>query len=35
MGSFTLLDLVGIDATYYIGEIFFKEYHEKRFAPTP
>jgi 3-hydroxybutyryl-CoA dehydrogenase len=35
MGPFTLLDFVGIDTTYYIAEILFTEYREKRFAPPP
>ncbi len=35
MGPFTLLDFVGIDTTYYIAEILFNEYREKRFAPPP
>lgn len=35
MGPFTLLDFVGIDTTYYIAEILFGEYREKRFAPPP
>jgi 3-hydroxybutyryl-CoA dehydrogenase len=35
MGPFTLLDFVGIDTTYYIAEILFDEYREKRFAPPP
>jgi len=35
MGPFTLLDLVGIDTTYYIAESLFGEYREKRFAPPP
>ena len=35
MGPFTLLDFVGIDTTYYIAEILFAEYREKRFAPPP
>ncbi len=35
MGPFTLLDFVGIDTTYYIAEILFEEYREKRFAPPP
>lgn len=35
MGPFTLLDFVGIDTTYYISEILFNEYREKRFAPPP
>jgi len=33
MGPFTLLDFVGIETTYYIAEILFNEYREKRFAP--
>jgi 3-hydroxybutyryl-CoA dehydrogenase len=35
MGPFTLIDFVGIDTTYYIAEILFNEYREKRFAPPP
>jgi uncharacterized protein (DUF952 family) len=31
----TLLDLVGIDTTYYIANIMFDEFREKRFAPPP
>ncbi|MEM7519311.1 MAG: 3-hydroxybutyryl-CoA dehydrogenase, partial [Planctomycetota bacterium] len=32
MGPFTLLDFVGLDTTYYIANIMFEEYREKRFA---
>jgi 3-hydroxybutyryl-CoA dehydrogenase len=35
MGPLTLTDFVGIDTTYYIAEILFNEYREKRFAPPP
>ncbi|MCL6566566.1 MAG: 3-hydroxybutyryl-CoA dehydrogenase [Acidobacteriia bacterium] len=35
MGPFTLLDFVGLDTTYYIAEIMFNEFREKRFAPPP
>jgi len=35
MGPFTLLDFVGIETTYYIAEILYDEYREKRFAPPP
>jgi 3-hydroxybutyryl-CoA dehydrogenase len=35
MGPFTLLDLVGIDTTYYIANIMFDEFRERRFAPPP
>jgi 3-hydroxybutyryl-CoA dehydrogenase len=35
MGPFTLLDFVGLDTTYFIANIMFEEYHEKRFAPPP
>ena len=35
MGPLTLMDFVGIDTTYYIAEILFNEYREKRFAPPP
>ena len=33
MGPFTLLDFVGLDTTYFIANIMFEEYREKRFAP--
>ena len=32
MGPFTLLDFVGLDTTYYITDVMFDEYREKRFA---
>jgi len=32
MGPFTLLDFVGLDTTYYISDVMFNEYREKRFA---
>jgi 3-hydroxybutyryl-CoA dehydrogenase len=35
MGPFTLLDFVGLDTTYFISEIMFGEFREKRFAPPP
>jgi 3-hydroxybutyryl-CoA dehydrogenase len=35
MGPFTLLDFVGLDTTYFIANIMFDEYREKRFAPPP
>jgi 3-hydroxybutyryl-CoA dehydrogenase len=35
MGPFTLLDFVGLDTTYYIAEIMFEEFRERRFAPPP
>lgn len=35
MGPFTLLDFVGLDTTYYISEIMFEEFREKRFASPP
>jgi 3-hydroxybutyryl-CoA dehydrogenase len=35
MGPLTLNDFVGLDTTYYIAEILFREYREKRFAPPP
>ena len=35
MGPFTLLDFVGLDTTYYIANIMFDEYREKRFASPP
>ncbi|MGI9166345.1 MAG: 3-hydroxyacyl-CoA dehydrogenase family protein [Pyrinomonadaceae bacterium] len=35
MGPFALGDFVGLDTTYYIAEIMFNEFREKRFAPPP
>jgi 3-hydroxybutyryl-CoA dehydrogenase len=35
MGPFVLGDFVGLDTLYYIGEIMFDEYRDKRFAPPP
>jgi 3-hydroxybutyryl-CoA dehydrogenase len=35
MGPLTLLDFVGLDTTYYIAQIMFDEFREKRFAPPP
>jgi 3-hydroxybutyryl-CoA dehydrogenase len=35
MGPLTLLDFVGLDTTYYIANIMFDEFHEKRFASPP
>jgi 3-hydroxybutyryl-CoA dehydrogenase len=35
MGPFTLLDLVGIDTTYYIANIMYDEFKEAQFAPPP
>ncbi len=33
MGPLTLLDFVGLDTTYYISNVMFDEFKEKRFAP--
>jgi 3-hydroxybutyryl-CoA dehydrogenase len=33
MGPLTLLDFVGLETTYYIANIMFDEFREKRFAP--
>src|SRR5580704_364547 len=33
MGPLTLLDFVGLDTTYYIANIMFDEFKERRFAP--
>lgn len=33
MGPFELLDFVGLDTTYYIANIMYEEFKEKRFAP--
>lgn len=35
MGPFTLLDLVGLDTTYYIANIMFAEFGEPAYAPPP
>ncbi len=35
MGPLTLLDFVGLDTTFYIAEIMFTEFRERRFAPPP
>ncbi|HEV3278562.1 MAG TPA: 3-hydroxybutyryl-CoA dehydrogenase [Terriglobia bacterium] len=35
MGPLTLNDFVGIDTTYYISEIMFNEFRERRFAAPP
>src|ERR1700676_3600146 len=35
MGPLTLLDFVGLDTTYYISQIMFEEFHERRFASPP
>lgn len=35
MGPFTLLDFVGLDTTYYIANVMFDEFREKRFASPP
>jgi len=32
MGPLTLLDFVGLDTTYYISQIMFDEFKERRFA---
>ena len=34
-GPFTLLDFVGLDTTYYISQIMFDEFKERRFAAPP
>jgi 3-hydroxybutyryl-CoA dehydrogenase len=35
MGPLTLLDFVGLDTTYYISNIMFDEFRERRFASPP
>jgi len=35
MGPLTLLDFVGLDTTYYISQIMFDEFKERRFASPP
>ncbi|MFQ5702263.1 MAG: 3-hydroxyacyl-CoA dehydrogenase family protein [Acidobacteriota bacterium] len=35
MGPFTLLDLVGLDTTHHIANVFFEEFRQPRFASPP
>lgn len=35
MGPLTLSDFVGLDTTYYIANIMFEEFKDRRFAPPP
>jgi 3-hydroxybutyryl-CoA dehydrogenase len=35
MGPFTLLDFVGLDTTFYISQVMFEEFRERRFASPP
>ena len=35
MGPLTLLDFVDLDTTYYIANVMFDEFKERRFAPPP
>lgn len=35
MGPFTLLDFVGLDTTYYITQVLFEEFKDRRFAAPP
>jgi 3-hydroxybutyryl-CoA dehydrogenase len=35
MGPLTLLDFVGLDTTFYIANIMFDEFRERRFAAPP
>jgi 3-hydroxybutyryl-CoA dehydrogenase len=35
MGPIELLDFVGLDTTYYIGEAMFQEFKDTRYAPPP
>ena len=35
MGPFTLLDFVGLDTTYYITQVMFDEFRERRFVSPP
>jgi 3-hydroxybutyryl-CoA dehydrogenase len=35
MGPLTLLDFVGLDTTYFISQIMFEEFKERRFAAPP
>ena len=35
MGPLTLLDFVGLDTTYYISQIMYEEFKERRFASPP
>jgi 3-hydroxybutyryl-CoA dehydrogenase len=35
MGPFSLLDFIGLDTTYYIRQVLYDEFKEKRFASPP
>jgi 3-hydroxybutyryl-CoA dehydrogenase len=35
MGPLALTDFVGLDTTYYIANVMFDEFKERRFAPPP
>ncbi len=35
MGPLSLLDFVGLDTTYYVANVMFDEFKERRFAPPP
>jgi 3-hydroxybutyryl-CoA dehydrogenase len=35
MGPFALADFVGLDTTYFIANVMFEEYRERRYAPPP
>ena len=35
MGPFTLLDFVGLETTYYITQVMYEEFKERRFASPP
>src|SRR3974390_2637886 len=35
MGPFTLLDFVGLETTYYITQVMYDEFKERRFASSP
>lgn len=35
MGPLALLDIIGLDTTYYIANVMFDEFKEARFAPPP
>ncbi len=35
MGPLTLLDFVGLDTAYKVGEILFQEFRDARYAPPP
>jgi 3-hydroxybutyryl-CoA dehydrogenase len=35
IGPFALMDVLGLDTTYRLANVFFQEYHDPQYAPRP